>query len=543
MKKSPDILAQAKGLWQETFGDSQQYVDLVSSLYFKPANLFYIARNDELISNLVAVPYKFCGRSPLFKNISDFNKNDECLMISSAYLCGLATRRKDRKKGLMSKLINESNDELRRRGIAFTFLIPAEPHLRYYYKKFGYVDVGYQNENNYISGHRFADIKSVTHKPCDYSLFISTDTKGDGYTCVNLTEIASGILLNSKDDFEKAVEELTYNAEVQKAYSLLALDEKDRTGCGCAHTLQNFIGVLYDYLLSMGFVYYISSEQAQSSALIFIERKNDTEFKIKRIIYQNSYLREIALETSLIALSIQNKVNRDDIKISIIEGDSKKYFSSLKQQDSAIPDPSSEGKLKGPAGTEMANCVLCNSDTKLQNTEIGVTGYDSDTTTESLSMISGFENPGEQVYAPYNSDMISGSLAQTVVPHDELISTAQRREPFGMAKLLNVAEVLKFAAASYPNSKYSILVNVDEFDENCGIYHVKNSAVEFKPLGTLSPSELQEAKRRCASDPDWYELTVPELAAILWRNVIPGSQTEAALTIPAVPLHFALLME
>jgi predicted GNAT family acetyltransferase len=60
--------------------------------------------------------------------------------ISLAYISGVCTLPSERGKGLMKQLMQQAFDEMRRRKIALTALIPAEPWLFGYYREAGYTE-------------------------------------------------------------------------------------------------------------------------------------------------------------------------------------------------------------------------------------------------------------------------------------------------------------------------------------------------------------------------------------------------------------------
>lgn len=119
---------------------------------------------------------------------------------------------------------------------------------------------------------------------------------------------------------------------------------------------------------------------------------------------------------------------------------------------------------------------------------------------------------------------------------------AWKRKSFAMARILNVAEILKFAACLYPDSKFSILVNHDDFTENEGFYEVRNGKVSFMPLSGMTEAEIVRVERCCSIGRDCFRLTVPELAAILWRDISDPIESNMAV-IPCMPIVLFLMLE
>lgn len=126
-------------LWKETFHDSMQYVGLVFETYYRPDHSFTRYCENRLIASLLAIPYEF----QILAN--DSRKR----FLKAIYLCGLATRPEWRKKGIMSGLINETEMYFQTRGFDMAFLIPADDHLREYYKHMGFYDASFRKETEW----------------------------------------------------------------------------------------------------------------------------------------------------------------------------------------------------------------------------------------------------------------------------------------------------------------------------------------------------------------------------------------------------------
>ncbi len=110
-------------LWQDVFHDTDEFVNLFFSRVYKPENTLVIKHNDMIIAALQMIPY-------------DLKLNNK--IIPSAYVCGVCTHPSERGKGLMNKLMHEAMNEMQKKGFGITTLIPAEPWLFDFYKKFGY---------------------------------------------------------------------------------------------------------------------------------------------------------------------------------------------------------------------------------------------------------------------------------------------------------------------------------------------------------------------------------------------------------------------
>lgn len=121
-------------LWKETFHDSSRYIDIVFDNYFTLDNVFTRYDENRLIAALLCVPYEF----------QILTKGGEKTIRKAMYLCGLATRPEYRKRGIMSELMKEAERAAKERCFDMTFLIPADSHLREYYRGKGYYDASFR---------------------------------------------------------------------------------------------------------------------------------------------------------------------------------------------------------------------------------------------------------------------------------------------------------------------------------------------------------------------------------------------------------------
>lgn len=116
-------------MWCETFGDSPEYVDLVFDRMADRRFMLKEEKGQTLAATLTGIVYQFSG--------GDREEKTEGL-----YLCGLATRPEFRRRGIMGRLIREAETKAAAMGFRFTFLIPADFHLRQYYAAMGYQSIG-----------------------------------------------------------------------------------------------------------------------------------------------------------------------------------------------------------------------------------------------------------------------------------------------------------------------------------------------------------------------------------------------------------------
>lgn len=129
-------------LWRESFADSDEFVDMFFSRVYNDDDLIYLSPESgaPLASALLLQPYAMT-----------FHGHEEPM----AYICGAATKRAKRGKGLMSGLLLEVLAESRRRGHTFCSLIPAHSWLYDYYARFGFSSVFLVHDDRYTALHPF----------------------------------------------------------------------------------------------------------------------------------------------------------------------------------------------------------------------------------------------------------------------------------------------------------------------------------------------------------------------------------------------------
>lgn len=113
-------------LWKLVFGDSAKFIRLFFERVYSEENALVIEENGRIVSALHILPYRmmFCGEE-----------------ISVAYISGACTLPSEQGKGLMKKLLENAFEEMERRNIAVSALIPAEKWLFNFYRAHGYTEV------------------------------------------------------------------------------------------------------------------------------------------------------------------------------------------------------------------------------------------------------------------------------------------------------------------------------------------------------------------------------------------------------------------
>ena len=137
---SPRDKYEVAELWSDVFHDSPEYIELFFNRVYKPENTLVIKRDGFIVSALQMIPYQL----KIKKRI-----------ISVAYVCGVGTHPWERGKGLMRFLMRKAISEMEYRGYEIAIVIPSEPSLFDYYRKFKFrhpIDVctGFHiiNDNN-----------------------------------------------------------------------------------------------------------------------------------------------------------------------------------------------------------------------------------------------------------------------------------------------------------------------------------------------------------------------------------------------------------
>ncbi len=114
-------------LWQEAFGDTEEFLDLFFAQGFSPKRCLYIEEE----GNAAAVLYWF-----------DCEWNGKKI----AYIYAVATAKAHRGKGLCHKLMDHTHKHLKDAGYAGAILVPGSPSLFKFYESMGYKTSCYVQE-------------------------------------------------------------------------------------------------------------------------------------------------------------------------------------------------------------------------------------------------------------------------------------------------------------------------------------------------------------------------------------------------------------
>lgn len=253
MDKKQQIL----NLWRTCFEDSEAFIDLYFDRVYKEENAITIERDGKIVSALQMLPYTmmYLGTE-----------------IQVAYISGACTVPEYRGQGLMRQLLQEAFEEMRKRNVTLTALIPADPWLFDYYREQGYTET------------------------FDYSL----ETYIRPNTPVQLPNL------------------LVIQPEVPSTKTLYAyFDRKLRERTACVlHTYDDFITILRDLELMNGKMYTALDEKENIVGMAFTQPIEDhpapyeKRLFIKELIYDSENIKELLLQET----TLQNGVPQATVK-------------------------------------------------------------------------------------------------------------------------------------------------------------------------------------------------------------------------------------
>lgn len=139
MSKKDDI----RKIYREVFNDSPEYVKMLFDVLY-----------DDREGMLLTAPD---GQPASIMLLRSFEMTFHDSKVPVAYIHGAATRRSQRGKGYMSRLIVDAIREAAARGDMMVTLIPANNALYYFYAQYGFTTVFYMKEQRFTSLHSFTD--------------------------------------------------------------------------------------------------------------------------------------------------------------------------------------------------------------------------------------------------------------------------------------------------------------------------------------------------------------------------------------------------
>lgn len=112
-------IIQLKSLWIEAFGDNENATEAFFEGVFYCADAFAAFDGNTVVSALYLLRTELNGKK-------------------AYYLCGAATLKKYRKRGIMSRLIEYALSAAKKKGYEYLLLLPADESLYSYYSRFGF---------------------------------------------------------------------------------------------------------------------------------------------------------------------------------------------------------------------------------------------------------------------------------------------------------------------------------------------------------------------------------------------------------------------
>ncbi|MEG1587374.1 MAG: GNAT family N-acetyltransferase, partial [Bacteroidales bacterium] len=128
-------ISQLKALWQDVFGDTPEYINLVFHESHAD-DIFTVSRGGQILSMgfLQAYTLKYHDR-----------------LLPAGYFYGAATRPGERGKGHMARILQNVISEAERRHYAALILIPADGGLYDYYSRIGFKTAFYAGFQSYAA--------------------------------------------------------------------------------------------------------------------------------------------------------------------------------------------------------------------------------------------------------------------------------------------------------------------------------------------------------------------------------------------------------
>ena len=123
VRGSKKHLNKMKNLWRDTFGDTDEFIDLFFEKFYRPRKTFLRFEGNTLVSMLfyMDLKVKYDGKR-----------------LKTAYLYGVATRLSERRQGHFTALHETLLEELREKKYDIIITIPQNDALFSFYKEIGY---------------------------------------------------------------------------------------------------------------------------------------------------------------------------------------------------------------------------------------------------------------------------------------------------------------------------------------------------------------------------------------------------------------------
>lgn len=426
--ESAELRRKMMELWKVIFHDSDAYISLVFDTYFNTEYVEYYEENGKLISALLGIPYYFGnGRN----------------RIQGLYLCGLATIKEYRGRGIMGNLISKISNKALKKGMSFVFLIPASDSLRLYYSSKGFDNGMYVVEDRYTDIHNFdKDYRSILNRENDRIKSIKTKY----YEKLRVETLS----LKNKNVINDAIGFIIKSEWNNNNYYTLMHDEKDS------------FAIIKENNISGGKILICKSTDNDITGVLFASFDDKKRVIIPKIFYK----------------------------------DNCSYFKLLDNIKQLYPD-SSMSVICFPEETERR--ALWSPSNSASSSNGGVTG--------------GSYGIAERVY-----------------------EVNRHARPYGMLKILDYREILKFIANDRNDCKFSILVKEAVNEKMALKCDLMNGEAEFSEIPSENVSSF-------INNPNTTILTKRNLSEILFRKKDNNNLIMDAIGIPRIALNMALLLD
>lgn len=122
-KLSPEWNDRLSALWEKTFGDSREYIDLFLENCLPNAEAFGAVEDEKLIAMLFLLPMKVRSGEKSFP---------------ASYIYAVATEPEFQNMGISTMLLSEVHEYLRKKKTALSVLVPASEELFHFYSARGF---------------------------------------------------------------------------------------------------------------------------------------------------------------------------------------------------------------------------------------------------------------------------------------------------------------------------------------------------------------------------------------------------------------------
>lgn len=139
----PEFTPKLRYLWQEAFGDTDEFLDMFFTTAFSTKRAICITENDEVLAAL----YWF---------------DCTCQSRKIAYIYAVATSKKHRCKGLCRKLMESTHTHLAQNNYCAAILVPGSKGLFDMYEKLGYKTCAYVNEFTVEASRETTELVPIT---------------------------------------------------------------------------------------------------------------------------------------------------------------------------------------------------------------------------------------------------------------------------------------------------------------------------------------------------------------------------------------------